>query len=195
MGIKSFFRNLGRSIKRGFNNFVAGAGDVVGKAGTFIQQKAVPAIASGATKAAGLLDKLAPAADAAGVGAEAAEASQVLGKAGNVVGKFGDFIGSNAKPGRVATPDEINKFRASIPQGKTFFGIKPLPPPAASSFAKLSAAMKPGLISPAPMIKPLIGSNPASYSPSSGIEAPPPASQPKITVVSGGTAGVKSMIA
>jgi len=203
MGIKDFFKNLGRSIKKGFNNFVAGAGDIVGKAGTFIQQKAVPAIASGATKAAGLLDKAAPAADAAGVGGEAAEASQVLGKVGDVVGKFGDFIGSNAKAGRVATPDEINKFRASIPQGKTFFGIKPLPPPAAapaaapaqSSFAKLSAAMKPGLISPAPMIKPLIGSNPASYSPSSGIEAPPPASQPKITVVSGGTAGVKSMLA
>ena len=183
MGIKSFFRNLGRSIKRGFNNFVAGAGDVVGKAGTFIQQKAVPAIASGATKAAGLLDKLAPAADAAGVGAEAAEASEVLGKAGNVVGKFGDFIGSNAKAGRVATPDEINKFRASIPQGKTFFGIKPLPPPAAapaaSPFAKLGGA-----------VKPLIGSNPASYSPkpSSGIEAPPPASQPKIAVIPGGGA-------
>jgi hypothetical protein len=210
MGIKSFFRNLGRSIKRGFNNFVAGAGDVVGKAGTFIQQKAVPAIASGATKAAGLLDKLAPAADAAGVGGEAAEASQVLGKVGDVAGKFGDFIGSNAKAGRVATPDEINKFRASIPLGKTFFGIKPLPPPApapapaASSFAKLSAAFKPGLISPAPapmfkpgllspapapMFKP-IGSNPASYTPkpSSGIEAPPPASEPKIAVIPGGGA-------
>lgn len=195
MGIKSFFRNLGRSIKRGFNNFVAGAGDVIGKAGTFIQQKAVPAIAGGLTKAAGLLDKAAPVADAAGVGGEAAEASQVLGKAGEVVGKFGDFIGSNAKAGRVANAAE----QAAFAQSPFGMAIKrsqtkaPAPAPAAASMpsqsplGKLSGAMKP-----------LIGSNPASYSPmpmSSGIEAPP-ASQPKITVVSGGGGGgIKSMLA
>lgn len=215
MGIKTFFRNLGRSIKRGFNNFVAGAGDVVGKAGTFIQQKAVPAIASGATKAAGLLDKLAPAADAAGVGAEAAEASQVLGKVGDVTGKFGKFIGSDLPTKGTAMNEQqiTNTLQSPLiaamrrSQGlspldakgaaalsanytKTGSATLPTPAPAASSFAKLSAAMKPGLISPAPMIKPLIGSNPASYSPtpSSGIEAPPPASEPKIAVIPGGGA-------
>jgi hypothetical protein len=182
MGIKNFFKNLGRSIKRGFNNFVAGAGDIVGKAGTFIQQKAVPAIASGATKAAGLLDKAAPAADAAGVGGEAAEASQVLGKVGNVVGKFGDFIGSNAKAGRVANAAEQAAF-AQTPLGMAFkrSQTKGLisPAPAQSPLGKAVAAGA---------VKPLIGSNPASYSPSSGIEAPPPASQPKLAVIPGGGA-------
>jgi hypothetical protein len=190
MGIKSFFRNLGRSIKRGFNNFVAGAGDVVGKAGTFIQQKAVPAIASGATKAAGLLDKAAPAADAAGVGAEAAEASQVLGKVGNVVGKFGDFIGSNAKPGRVANAAEQAAF-AQSPLGMAFKRSQTKPPPEPTGSAPKPnmlaglGAIKPGLISPAPL-----GSNPNTYTPkmSSGIEAPPPASQPKLAVIPGGGA-------
>lgn len=195
MGIKSFFRNLGRSIKRGFNNFVAGAGDVVGKAGTFIQQKAVPAIAGGLTKAAGLLDKAAPVADAAGVGGEAAEASQVLGKAGEVVGKFGDFIGSNAKQGRVANAAEQAAF-AESPLGMAFKRSQTKPPPAPmgappkpNMLAGLGA-IKPGLISPAPMIKPLIGSNPNTYTPkpSSGIEAPPPASNSKIAVVPGGGA-------
>jgi len=188
MGIKTFFRNLGRSIKRGFNNFVAGAGDVVGGAATVLQRKIIPGIASGATKAAGLLDKAAPAADAAGVGPEAAEASQVLGKVGNVVGKFADFIGSNAKQGRVATPDEINRLRASIPQGKTLFGIKPLPPPPAAAPAQspLGKAVAAGAF------KPLIGSNPASYSPSSGIEAPP-VNQPKLAVI-GGPSGMSRIV-
>jgi len=197
MGIKSFFRNLGRSIKKGFNNFVAGAGDVIGKAGTFIQQKAVPAIAGGLTKAAGLLDKAAPVADAAGVGGEAAEASQVLGKAGEVVGKFGDFIGSNAKAGRVANAAEQAAF-AESPLGLAFKRSQtkaPTPPPAPMGAPpKLNMSLAVGAV------KPLIGSNPATYSPtpiSSGIEAPAPASQPKIAVVSGGTGGggVKSMIA
>lgn len=214
MGIKSFFRNLGRSIKRGFNNFVAGAGDVVGKAGTFIQQKAVPAIASGATKAAGLLDKAAPLLDATGnpeVAAAGAEASQVLGKVGDVVGKFGKFIGSDL-PAQ-GTPMNEQQIAATLQSPllmamRRSSGQKPLdaagaaalaanytktgsanlPTPAQSPLDKLGGA-----------IKPLIGSNPATYSPtpSSGIEAPLPASQPKITVVSGGTGGggVKSMIA
>jgi len=219
MGIKSFFRNLGRSIKRGFNNFVAGAGDVVGKAGTFIQQKAVPAIASGATKAAGLLDKLAPAADAAGVGGEAAEASQVLGKVGDVAGKFGKFIGSDLPTKGTAMNQQqitntlqsplIAAFRrssgqkpldaagaAALSANYTKTGSATLPAPAApkpSIFANI--AMQKGLISPAPMIKPLIGSNPASYTPkpSSGIEAPPSASNSKIAVVPGGGA-LQSMV-
>lgn len=187
MGIKSFFRNLGRSIKRGFNNFVAGAGDVVGKAGTFIQQKAVPAIAGGLTKAAGLLDKAAPVADAAGVGGEAAEASQVLGKAGDVVGKFGDFIGSNAKAGRVANAAEQAAF-AESPLGLAFKRSQTKPPP-----APMGAPPKPNML--AALGKPLIGSNPATYSPtpSSGIEAPPPASSSKIAVVPGGGA-LQSMV-
>lgn len=192
MGIKSFFRNLGRSIKKGFNNFVAGAGDVIGKAGTFIQQKAVPAIASGATKAAGLLDKAAPVADAAGVGGEAAEASQVLGKVGDVVGKFGDFIGSNAKPGRVANAAEQAAF-AQSPLGLAFKRsqtkglISPAPAP--------MGAPKPNMLAGVGAIKPLIGSNPASYSPKppSGIEAEP-ASQPKLAVVSGGGGAMSRMV-
>jgi hypothetical protein len=235
MGIKSFFRNLGRSIKRGFNNFVAGAGDVVGGAATVLQRKVIPGIASGATKAAGLLDKLAPAADAAGVGGEAAEASQVLGKVGDVTGKFAKFIGSDLPTKGTAMNEQqitntlqsplIAAFRRSSGQkpldaagaaalsanySKTGSATLPAPAPAASSsFAKLSAAFKPGLISPAPapmfkpgllspapapMFKP-IGSNPASYSPkpSSGIEAPPPASNSKIAVVPGGGA-LQSMV-
>lgn len=191
MGIKSFFRNLGRSIKKGFNNFVSGAGDVIGGAGEFLQRKAIPAIASGATKAAGLLDKAAPAADAAGVGAEAAEASQVLGKVGDVAGKFGKFIGSDIanKPVKVANAQQIAAFQES-PLGMAFKRSQtkaptppPAPMPAQSPLGKLGGA-----------IKPLIGSDPATYTPS-GIEAPPPASQPKLTVVSGGASGVKSMIA
>ena len=233
MGIKSFFRNLGRSIKRGFNNFVAGAGDVVGKAGTFIQQKAVPAIASGATKAAGLLDKLAPAADAAGVGGEAAEASQVLGKVGDVAGKFGKFIGSDLPTKGTAMNQQqitntlqsplIAAFRrssgqkpldaagaAALSANYTKTGSATLPAPAApkpSIFANI--AMQKGLISPAPaapkyamgLAKPIDFSKmkpfvtPASASiPSSGIEAPPPANQPKIAVTPSGTGGIKPML-
>lgn len=193
MGIKSFFRNLGRSIKRGFNNFVAGAGDVIGKAGTFIQQKAVPAIAGGLTKAAGLLDKAAPVADAAGVGGEAAEASQVLGKAGDVVGKFGDFIGSNAKAGRVATAEEQAAF-AQSPLGMAFKRSQTKAPAPAPVAAPMPAQSPLGKLSGA--VKPLIGSNPASYSPtpmSSGIEAPP-VSQPKLAVVSGGSGAMSRMV-
>ena len=186
MGIKSFFRNLGRSIKKGFNNFVAGAGDIVGKAGTFIQQKAVPAIAGGLTKAAGLLDKAAPVADAAGVGGEAAEASQVLGKAGDVVGKFGDFIGSNAKPGRVANAAEQAAF-AQSPLGLAFKRSQTKPPP-----APMGAPPKPNMLAGVGAIKPLIGSHPNTYTPS-GIEAEP-ASQPKIAVVSGGSGAMSRMV-
>jgi hypothetical protein len=219
MGIKSFFRNLGRSIKRGFNNFVAGAGDVVGGAATVLQRKIIPGIASGATKVAGLLDKAAPAADAAGVGAEAAEASQVLGKVGDVTGKFAKFIGSDLpSQGTAMNQQQItatlqSPFYAAIRKSQ---GLKPLdaggaaalsanysktgsatlPAPAApkpSIFANIP--MQKGLISPAPIFKAPIGSNPASYSPtpSSGIEAPP-TSQPKLAVI-GGPTGISRMVA
>lgn len=180
MGIKSFFRNLGRSIKRGFNNFVAGAGDVMGSAATFIQRKAIPAIADGATKAAGLLDKAAPVADAAGVGGEAAEASQVLGKVGDVVGKFGKFIGSDLPTkGTPMNASQIAAFQQS-PMGLAIKRSQPAAKP--NVLAGIGGA-----------VKPLIGSNPNTYTPS-GIEAPS-AGQPKIAVVSGGTSGVKAMIA
>ncbi len=187
MGIKSFFKNLGRSITKGWSSFVGSAGNALGTAGTFLQRKAIPAIASGADKAAGLLGKATPLLEAAGPEAAAAgaEAGQVLGKVGDVAGKFAKFIGSDAPPGRMATSAEVQQFRSQIPQGKSFFGIKPLPPPpaaapAAAPFAKAAAA-----------IKPMIGSNPASYSPS-GIEAEP-ANQPKLTVVSGGPGGIATM--
>jgi hypothetical protein len=206
MTIKSFFRDLGRKIKRGFNTFVSGAGDLMGKGGTFLQQKAIPAIASGANKVAGLIDKASPLLDVAGpeATATAGEVADVAKQVGAGVGKFADFIGSNAKQGRVATPDEINKFRSQIPQGKTFFGIKPLPPPMPMPTApKLAVMPMPkGLISPAPpnplrvagAIKAPIGSNPASYSPMrpSGIEAPP-ADQSLIKAVGSAPAGMLSM--
>jgi hypothetical protein len=209
MGIKTFFRNLGRGIKRGFNTFVQKAGTFLGGAGTFLQQKAIPAIASGANQVAGLIGKASPLIDMAGpeASATAGEVADVAKQVGSGVGKFADFIGSNAPKGRVATPDEINKFRASIPQGKTFFGIKPLPPPTmpTAPTAPLVPPAKPmpdffkdmakGLISPAPApklavmgaFKPLIGSNPNTYTPkmSSGIEAPPLPSQPNIIKASG----------
>ena len=216
MGIKSFFKNLGRSIKKGFNSFVAGAGTAIGGAATFLQRKAIPAIASGATKAAGLLDKAAPVADAAGVGGEAAEASQVLGKVGDVVGKFGKFIGSDIanQPVKVANAEQIAAFQQS-PLGLAFKRSQTKAPAPAPAPAPMISAPKPsifanipmqkGLISPAPpapfakiggAIKPLIGSNPATYTPkpSSGIESTP-ANNAKITVASGGAGGLTSMIA
>lgn len=217
MGIKSFFRNLGRSIKRGFNNFVAGAGDVVGGAATALQRKIIPGIASGATKAAGLLDKAAPLLDATGnpeIAAAGAEASQVLGKVGDVVGKFGKFIGSDLpSQGTAMNQQQITATLQSplIAAFRRSSGQKPLDAAGAAAlsanYSKTGSATLPAPVaaptqSPlgkavaAGAFKPLIGSNPASYSPTpSGIEAPPPASQPKIMVVSGGTAGVKSMIA
>jgi len=195
MGIKTFFRNLGRGIKRGFNTFVSKAGTFLGGAGTFLQQKAIPAIASGANQVAGLIGKASPLIDMAGpeASATAGEVADVAKQVGSGVGKFADFIGSNAPKGRVATPDEINKFRASIPQGKTFFGIKPLPPatmPTASTAPLVPAVIpaKPNPLKVAGMaIKPLIGSNPNTYTPkmSSGIEAPPLPSQPNIIKASG----------
>ena len=205
MGIKSWFKNLGRSIKKGFNNFVAGAGNVIGDAGTFIQRKAIPAIAGGATKAAGLLDKAAPLLDATGnpeVAAAGAEASQVLGKVGDVVGKFGKFIGSDLPTkGTPMNAEQIAAFQQSplglaFKRSQTKAPTPPAPmgaPPKPNVFANMP--MPKGLISPAPMVKPLIGSNPATYTPkpSSGIEATP-ANQPKIAVVSGGTGGIQPML-
>ena len=228
MGIKSFFKNLGRKISSGFNNLVSGAGSAIGSAATFLQRKAIPAIAGGATKASELLGKLAPGLDAANpeIGAAAGEAGQVLGKVGDVTSKFAKFIGSDL-PAQ-GTPINEQQIAATLQsplvmamrrsQGLpaldtagasalaanyTKTGSATLPVPAApkpSVFANIP--MQKGLISPASAsipFKPAMGSNPATYSPtpSSGIEAPLPASQPKIAVVSGGGGGggVKSMIA
>ena len=221
MGIKSFFKNLGRKISSGFNNLVSGAGSAIGSAATFLQRKAIPAIAGGATKASELLGKLAPGLDAANpeIGAAAGEAGQVLGKVGDVTSKFAKFIGSDL-PAQGTPMNEqqiaatlqsplIAAFRrssgqkpldaagaAALSANYTKTGSATLPAPAApkpSIFANI--AMQKGLISPAPMIKPLIGSNPASYTPkpSSGIEAPPSASNSKIAVVPGGGA-LQSMV-
>ena len=240
MGIKSFFKNLGRKISSGFNNLVSGAGNAIGSAATFLQRKAIPAIAGGATKASELLGKLAPALDAANpeIGAAAGEAGQVLGKVGDVTSKFAKFIGSDL-PAQGTPMNEqqiaatlqsplIAAFRRSSGQKpldaagaaalsanytKTGSATLPAPAPAAAApkytmgLAKpidFSKIMKPALISPAPTpapspfakagaaFKPLIGSNPATYTPS-GIEAPPPA-KPTLAVMSGGTGGIKPML-
>lgn len=200
MTIKSFFRNLGRNIKRGFNSFVSGAGNAMGKGATFLQQKAIPAIASGANKVVGLIDKASPLLDVAGpeASATAGEVADVAKQVGAGVGKFAKFIGSDAPKGRMATPDEVNQFRSQIPQGKSFFGIKPLPPkmPMPSAPAPALAVMpaKPNPLKVAGIVRAPIGSNPASYSPvrPSGIEAPP-ADQSLIKAVGSAPAGMLSM--
>lgn len=224
MGIKAFFQKLGRGIKRGFDKFVSGAGSVIGGAGTYLQQKAIPAIASGANSVAGLLNKAAPLLDAAGPEAAAAgaEAADVAGQVGAGVGKFAKFIGSDIanKPPVVANAQQILAFGQSPfgmairkSQGLTTpitaadaaafaSGSKPtpaMPVPKPTTF--VMPPMPKGLISPAPManpnplkvagmaIKPLIGSNPATYTPkpSSGIEAPASASQPSVIKAGGGS--------
>jgi hypothetical protein len=195
MTIKSFFQKLGRGIKRGFDKFVSGAGNVIGKAGTFLQQKAIPAIASGANQVAGLIGKAQPLLEMAGPEASAtgAEVADVASQVGAGVGKFAKFIGSDAPKGRMATAEETRQFRSQIPQGKSFFGIKPLPPPpmpTAPTPALVPAVMpaKPNPLKIAGALKPLIGSNPASYSPvrmSSGIEASS-SDQPSVRVMGGG---------
>lgn len=207
MGIKSFFQKLGRGIKRGFEKFVSGAGNVIGGAGEYIQRKAIPAIASGATKAAGLLDKGAPLLDAAGPEAAAAgaEASQVLGQVGAGVGKFAKFIGSDIanKPVKVANAEQQAAF-AQSPLGMAFKRSQtkaaPSLPPAAPTKPTPSIFdnLPKGLISPAPKpnplragglpIKSLIGSNPASYTPS-GIEAKPANQDGSVKVAGGGSSG------
>jgi len=191
MGIKSFFQNLGRGIKRGFNSFVNTAGNVMGNAGVFLQRKALPAIANISNQVAGGIGKAMPV--IAGVAPELAgtaeEAQNVLSKVGSGVGQFAKFIGSDAPQGRMATPDEINKFRSQIPQGKSFFGIKPLPPPMPAP-APASNPMSLAVLARAP-----IGSNPNSYSPvkvPSGIEAP--ASAPTANILKA-SAGGNSMLA
>lgn len=188
MGIKSFFQNLGRGIKRGFNSFVNTAGNAMGNAGTFLQRKALPAIANISNQVAGGIGKAMPviAGAAPELAGAAEEAQNVLSKVGSGVGAFTKFIGSDAPQGRMATPDEINKFRSQIPQGKTFFGIKPLPPPMP---APASNPMSLGLLARAPL-----GSNPNTYTPkvSSGIEAP--ASAPTANILKAG-AGGNSMLA
>lgn len=198
MGIKSFFRNLGRGIKRGFEKFVSGAGNALGGAATFLQQKAIPAIASGATKAAGLLDKASPLLDAAGPEAAAAgaEASGIAKQVGAGVGKFAKFIGSDAPKGRMANAQEQAAF-AQSPLGMAFkrSQTKPaapeLPPATPAASMKISPAVMPAKPNPlrAAGIKVnLIGSNPASYSPS-GIEAKPANQDGSVKVAGGGSSG------
>jgi len=192
MGIKSFFQNLGRGIKRGFNSFVNTAGNVMGNAGVFLQRKALPAIANISNQVAGGIGKAMPviAGAAPELAGTAEEAQNVLSKVGSGVGQFAKFIGSDAPQGRMATPDEINKFRSQIPQGKSFFGIKPLPPPMpAPAPTPASNPMSLAVLARAP-----IGSNPNTYTPkvSSGIEAP--ASAPVANVIKA-SAGGNSMLA
>lgn len=188
MGIKSFFQNIGRGIKKGFNSFVNTIGGGIGQAGEYLQRKAIPAIANISNQVAGGIGKAMPV--IAGVAPELAgpaeEAQNVLSKVGSGVGQFAKFIGSDAPQGRMATPDEINKFRSQIPQGKSFFGIKPLPPPMP---APASNPMSLAVLARAP-----IGSNPNTYTPkvSSGIEAP--ASAPVANVIKA-SAGGNSMLA
>jgi hypothetical protein len=204
MGIKSFFQNLGRGIKRGFNSFVNTAGNVMGNAGVFLQRKALPAIANISNQVAGGIGKAMPV--IAGVAPELAgtaeEAQNVLSKVGSGVGQFAKFIGSDAPRGRMATPEEQAQFRSQIPQGKSFFGIKPLPSPMPAPAPKPSMLanmpMPKGLISPAPsaiLARAPLGSDPNTYSPvkvPSGIEAP--ASAPTANILKAG-AGGNSMLA
>jgi hypothetical protein len=208
MGIKSFFQKLGRGIKRGFNSFVASAGDIMGKGATYLQQKAIPAIASGANQVAGLIGKATPLLEMAGpeASATAGEVADVAKQVGAGVGKFADFIGSNAPKGRVATSAEQAEF-AKSPLGMAFKRSQtkaPAPAPVPMPTPKPTPAVMPlmpkGLISPAPManpnplkiagmaIKSLIGSNPATYTPkaSSGIEAPS-SDQSSVKVMGGGS--------
>tara|TARA_R110002126_G_scaffold62169_1_gene160266 strand:+ start:1345 stop:1956 length:612 start_codon:yes stop_codon:yes gene_type:complete len=202
MGIKSFFRNLGRGIKRGWNSFTTGAANVLGNAGTWLQQKAIPSIAKGATAISGLIGKATPLLEAAGPEAAAAgaEAAQISGKVGDVVGKFADYIGSNAKAGRVANAQEIAQFQQS-PFGQAIRRSQGLPPvsasvpvsvpkPAPSLLSQMN--MPKGLISPAPL-----GSNPNTYTPkpmNSGIEAPPAVQAPSIIKIGAGNGGTTPLL-
>ena len=227
MGIKSFFQGIGRGISRGFKKFVSGAGDAIGGAATFLQRKAIPAIASGANQAASVLGKISPLLDAAGPEAAAAgaEAADVASKVGAGVGQFAKFIGSDIadKPPVVANAQQVLAFSQS-PFGMAIrrsqglkgpmsladatsiaSGVKPtpvMPVEPATPLQKMMTAMPKGLISPAPKpnplkvvgaaIKPLIGSNPATYTPSS-IEAQPATPQPNIKVVGAAPTGMLSM--
>lgn len=194
MGIKTFFRNLGRGIKHGFNTFVSKAGTFLGGAGTYLQQKAIPAIASGANQVAGLIGKATPLLDMAGpeASATAGEVADVAKQVGSGVGKFADFIGSNAPKGRVATPAEQAEF-AKTPLGMAFRRSQTKAPPASMPTAPTAPLVPPMTPNPNPLkvagmaIKPLIGSNPNTYTPkmSSGIEAPPSAPQPNIIKANG----------
>jgi hypothetical protein len=203
MGIKEFFRG----IKRGFNNFVSKAGDFIGGAATTLQRKIIPGIASGANQIAGLLNKGAPLLDAAGPEAAAAgaEAADVASQVGAGVGKFAKFIGSDVanKPPVVANAQQILAFGQS-PFGMAIRRSQGLTTPiTASDAAAYAAGGKPApMANPNPLklagipIKPLIGSNPATYSPtpSSGIEAPQAAAQPSIIKASMGAGGAKPML-
>lgn len=192
MGIKSFFQKLGRGIKKGFNSFVASAGNVLGKAGTFLQQKAIPAVASGANQVAGLIGKATPLLEVAGpeASATAGEVADVASQVGAGVGKFAKFIGSDAPKGRMATAEEQAQF-AQSPLGMAFRRSQPKAPAPMPAPAPALAVMpaKPNPLKIAGALKPLIGSNPNTYTPkaSSGIEAPPSASQPSIIKAGGGS--------
>lgn len=203
MGIKSFFKNLGSKISSGFNNLVSGAGSAIGSAATFLQRKAIPAIAGGATKASELLGKLAPGLDAANpeIGAAAGEAGQVLGKVGDVTSKFAKFIGSDL-PAQ-GTPMNEQQIAATLQSPlimamRRSQGLKPLDAAGAAALSANYTKTGSATLPPAPFakagaaFKPLIGSNPATYTPS-GIEAPPPA-KPTLAVMSGGTGGIKPML-
>lgn len=191
MGIKSFFQGIGRGLKKGWDTFVSKAGNAMGTAGTFLQRKAIPAIASVSNTLAGGIGKAMPL--IAGVAPELAgpaeEAQNVLSKVGGGVGKFADFIGSNAPQGRVATAQEQAQF-ANSPLGRAL-RPKALPAPAdASAIRPAVMPANPNPLKIAGALKPLIGSNPASYSPmkSSAIEAPP-AQQTNIIKAGGGGGG------
>jgi len=208
MGIKTFFRDLGRKIKRGFNSFVSGAGDVIGKGATFLQQKAIPAIASGANDVAGLIGKASPLIDMAGpeASATAGEVADVAKQVGAGVGKFAKFIGSDIanKPPVVANAQQVLAFSQS-PFGMAIRRSQGLKGPLDMAGANaIASGNKPAPApAPAPMpnpnplkmagvpVKPLIGSNPATYTPS-GIEAKT-ANQPIIKAVGSAPAGMLSM--
>lgn len=218
MGIKSFFQGIGRGLKRGFDKFVSGAGKIMGGAGTFLQQKAIPALASGATSVGNLLDKVSPLLDVAGpeASALAGEASGVAKQVGSGLGKFATFIGSDIanKPPVVANAQQILAFGQS-PFGMAIrksqglkgpmsladatsyaSGVKPAPAPAPKPSTFVMPPMPKGLISPAPKAFNLIGSNPASYSPMkpSGIEAPPASDAGSLIKAVGSGSGMSPML-
>lgn len=195
MGIKSFFQKLGRGIKKGFDSFVSSAGNVLGSAGTFLQRKAIPAIASGANQVAGLIGKATPLLEMAGpeASATAGEVADVASKVGAGVGQFAKFIGSDlptqGTPMNAQQIADFNKspFGMAIKRSQTKAPV-PVPAPAPAPTPAVMPA-NPNPLKIVGAVKAPIGSNPASYSPikSSGIEAPPSASQPIIKAVGGGS--------
>lgn len=216
MGIKSFFQNLGRGIKKGFNSFISSVGGGIGQAGEYLQRKAIPAIANISNQVAGGIGKAMPV--IAGVAPELAgpaeEAQNVLSKVGSGVGQFAKFIGSDVanQPVKVANAQQIAEFQQS-PLGMAFRRSQtkaPAPAPAPASAPASAPAPAPalisdlfknipkGLISPAPsplLARAPLGSNPNTYTPqvSSGIEAPPSTATPNIIKVDSGVGGTQTL--